>query len=131
MIRPYLLILMLLPIGAIALEPADPMRPPPYALTKMRLERLASMPPQPKPEEPSIRPEEEFSLSSVLMSSGRRHAIINNQLVREGQWVEGARLVSLDRDSVRLRRKGQEFTLSLPSKIQLRPNTPVEEGKRD
>jgi MSHA biogenesis protein MshK len=62
------------------------------------------------------RQKTKYVLSSILFSGQRRHAIINNKLVRQGEMVEGARLVRLTTNSARLRIKGKIIELTILDK---------------
>lgn len=44
-----------------------------------------------------------FRLSTVLISSSRRVAVINGQVCRVGEWVDGAEVIAIESDWVRLR----------------------------
>ena len=54
-----------------------------------------------------------FELSGVLLSSSRRIAVINGELYREGDTVDGARVVRIDPRSVRLQRGDQIVVVEL------------------
>ncbi len=100
-----------------AQEYSDPMRPPPLALQKYRLEKLKNQPPTKtitavKAKQPA------WELNSILLSEQRQHAIINNTLVRKGGTVNGAKLVKIEPGSVRLVKRGKVIKLSLPAKKQ-------------
>ena len=88
---------------ATAAELADPTRPPFFAA------RGAAMPGVPRAER--------LVLSSVLISPGRRVAVINGRRVRVGSRVDGATVVAIDRRYVRLERSGTpvELFLKTPS----------------
>ncbi len=94
----------------------DPMQPPPYALDKFRLEKLKKNRPvtgsKKTPEKKTA-----WVLSSILYSTQRKHAIINNKLVKKGDIINGARLVRLRPDSVRLNLKGKSIDLKLPGRM--------------
>jgi hypothetical protein len=99
-----------------AADMRDPMKPPPLALYKYRLEKQKNNPPQqvkPAAEEQSST---SWQLNSILYSGQRQHAIINNQLVRKGGSVDGARLVRIEPDSVRLVAGGKPIKLVLPAR---------------
>ncbi len=90
----------------------DPMRPPAYALNKFRLEKLKNLPPAiKKPVKPVKKTV--FELNSILYSADRQHAIINNQLVKKGGVIDGAKLVRLKPGSVRLLSKGKIIDLKI------------------
>jgi hypothetical protein len=95
----------------------DPMRPPEYALNKFRLERIKNSPVN-KNVVVKAPKKDPWILNSILYSSNRQHAIINNKLVRKGEVIGGAKLVSLKPDSVRLISRGKVVDLKLPSASQ-------------
>jgi hypothetical protein len=92
----------------------DPMQPPPYALNKFRLEKLKNQPVR-NTSVTAQKKQEPWVLKSILYSSTRQHAIINNKLVRKGDRIAGAKLVSLKPDSVRLVARGKVIVLKLPA----------------
>ena len=117
----YLLVIMLLSIGffgvgaiASAQELRDPMQPPPLALRKFRLAKLAGQP-KPKPTTPKEQPKP-LQLTSILFSPDRKIAIIDDQMLAVGDRIRGARLVRLTRDSARLLRNGKIINLNLGDK---------------
>lgn len=54
-----------------------------------------------------------YSVSSVVIGSDRRLAVVNGQTVSEGDRVDGARVVAVLAGGVRLQRGGREFTVEL------------------
>lgn len=94
----------------------DPMKPPPYALNKFRLEKIKHKKPEVdvNKSKQNIKP---WVLSSILYSDQRQHAIINNKLVKKGDVIKGAKLVRLRPYSVRLIAKGKIINLSLRSRF--------------
>ena len=90
----------------------DPMQPPEYALNKLRLEKIKKTRTA-KQSQPGEKKTEPWVLSSILYSKQRKHAIINNTLVKQGDVIKGAKLVRLSPDSVRLRVKGKTIDLTL------------------
>ena len=117
----YLAVLVFLSLGFFGLgalasvaadELRDPMQPPPLALRKMREARWAQQPKPVKPavEKPAPKP---LQLTSILYSSERKIAIIDNQMLRVGDRIGNARLVRLTRDGARLERNGRIINLSL------------------
>ncbi len=114
----YLLVVVVLSLGffgvgaiASAAELRDPMRPPPFALEKFRLAKLAKQP-KPKTAAPKESPKP-LQLTSILISKDRRIAIIDDQMLAVGDRIRGARLVALTRESARLVRQGKVINLSL------------------
>ena len=115
----YLVVLVLLSLGffgvgaiASAQELRDPMRPPPFALSKFREAKMANKakPAAAKPAKSAPRP---LQLTSILYSPDRKIAIIDDQMLSLGDRIRGARLVGLTRESARLVRKGKIINLSL------------------
>ena len=100
---------------AVAVEISDPMRPPPFALQKFRLEKLKDQPPVNRPKADKSQAKV-WELNSILYSQNRQHAIINNQVVKKGGTIDGAKLVRIRRDGVRLIARGKVINLSLPAK---------------
>ena len=119
----YLVVVLLVSLGffgvgafASAQELRDPMQPPPYALKKFREAWLAAnpQPPQTKASQPKPEP---LNLKTIIYSDERQIAIINDQMLRIGDRIKGAELVSLTRHSARLKRKGKLITLSLGTEL--------------
>lgn len=104
-------------VGAplLAEEFKDPMQPPPYAVYKMRLEKQRDVPPTAQ-NKSAAQTAPTWELNSILYSSQRRHAIINNKLVRQGDTVDGAKLVRLRPDSARLIAKSKVIDLKLSTR---------------
>ena len=61
----------------------------------------------------STRKQGQFSLTGVTQMGTDKTAIINNQLVRVGDWVSGAKVLSIEDQEVKLEFKGQVLTLRL------------------
>ncbi|MCP4044258.1 MAG: MSHA biogenesis protein MshK [Gammaproteobacteria bacterium] len=80
-------LLLLLPVGSMALE--DPTRPPDY----QPLAEVAA-----NPDKSTVQ----WSLSSILIASGRRLAVINGQLLALGDTIDEARVVSIEKGLVTL-----------------------------
>lgn len=112
----------LLLLSVIVLSPTaaadffDPMQPPAFALNKFRLEKNKNTRPAKSAQSNSKKPVP-WVLSSILYSKQRKHAIINNTLVKKGDVIKGAKLVRLSPDSVRLLTKGKTIDLSLGSRF--------------
>lgn len=100
-----------------AIDFHDPMQPPAFALNKFRLEKLKNLP---ATGQPAVKQQKQdpWILNSILYSSNRQHAIINNKLVRKGEVIAGAKLISLESDSVRLISRGKVVVLKLPGASQ-------------
>ena len=54
-----------------------------------------------------------FSVTAILVSQKRRVAIVNGQRVSEGDQVDGATVVEILADGLRLNLHGKEFTTRL------------------
>lgn len=55
-----------------------------------------------------------WALMSTLVADGRRVAIINGRTVRRGDWVGGARVLTIAPGRVRLDYRGRQFTITRP-----------------
>lgn len=82
--------------SAIAGERRDPLRPPESS---------------PERSQPQFNADA-WSLSSTLVSAGRRIANINGQTVRPGDTVGGAEVLAIHNGRVRLDYRGRRFTIS-------------------
>lgn len=71
---------------------------------------LAILPSQP-PEEKSPSATS-FILNGIFLSNDGSYALINNQIVREKDTVDGAKVVLITENNVRLDNLGQKITLS-------------------
>ncbi len=89
--------LLALATGSIAAadERRDPLRPPDLS---------------PERSQPQFNADA-WTLSSTLVSSGRRIANINGQSVRPGETVGGARVLAIHNGRVRLDYRGRRFTI--------------------
>lgn len=54
-----------------------------------------------------------WTLSSILISTGRRQAVINDQTVGPGDTVNGARVLEISAGAVTLSLRGKSFALHL------------------
>ena len=87
----------------------NPMQPPAFALLKYRQERLSRLPNSGKLK--SI--EKPLVLNSILYSSNRKIAIVNDKMLSIGEKVEGAKLLKISRDRVKMVKKGKIINLLL------------------
>ena len=83
-------------------EMADPTRPPNMQLAEKVISKKAKR--------------ARWVLSSTLVSTGRRSAVINDKVVVQGDRVNGARVISIQPSSVRLRVNGRDVTLVMLKK---------------
>lgn len=131
-ITTYIAVIILLSLGFFGLgalasvsadELRDPMQPPALALLKFRQAKWASQPrvAKPKVDKPRVRP---LQLTSILYSSGRKIAIIDDQMLQVGDEIRNAKLIRLTRQSARLLRNGKVINLSLDTGLSdIRKNT--------
>jgi len=54
-----------------------------------------------------------LKLSGIMLSENEPVAIINNKIVRKGDTIDGATVVSIDEQQARLAYLGEEFVLSI------------------
>ncbi len=108
-------LLLSVPSLAQAEELRDPMQPPPLALQKFRQAKWAK---QPEPQKVVVKPEPApLLLTSIIFSKARKIAVIDDQLLAVGDSIKGARVISIDRVSARLIRKGKIIKLSLNNDV--------------
>ena len=91
----------------------DPMKPPKFALNKLRLEKLKSSPAVNLVTTVKKKKSQQWTLNSILYSTSRQHAIVNNKLVKKGGKVDGAKVLRVTSDSVRLLFKGKVINLKV------------------
>jgi len=120
-IRTYLLVILLVSLGffgvgalASAQQLRDPMQPPPYALQKYREAKWAA---NPRPARKVAAKPEPLRLTSIIYSTERKLAIIDDQMLAIGDRIRGAELVGLTRSSARLMRKGKVINLNLGTEL--------------
>ncbi len=116
------LILLMLPMTMVQAAFHDPMQPPPYALKKMQQEKAAKNKPL-KNQVARVAASNRRSpmvLSSILISAHRKSAIINDRLVKKGDAIDGAKVLRIARNSVRLIRKGKLIILRLDTSATIR-----------
>lgn len=54
-----------------------------------------------------------FSLSGILYSDNQKWAMINNRILKEGDTIEGAKVIGISADGVELNWKGEKIFLRL------------------
>ena len=107
-----------------AAEIKDPMRPPEFALHKFRLAKYKnSTKPVIKVKKSEVK---SMKLTSIIYSPTRKIAIIDDQMLRVGGTINGAKLVRIDKHSARLVRKGKVIHLRLPDDLSTGKKTLVE-----
>ena len=118
--RPLLLVLLGLlliqPLQLTANEISDltnnPMQPPEFALQKYQQEKNKNKPKVVVVQKKRVK-SEPLLLTSILYSSTRKIVIINEKMLRVSDRIDGARLVSINKNSVRLIRNGKTINLRL------------------
>ncbi len=58
-----------------------------------------------------------FTLSSILISPNRRVAVINGQILKRNELIEGARVIAIEPDRVLLDNAGKKMELFLLSDV--------------
>ena len=94
--------------------------PPPVPQTPAPAEPAAVAPPpvlQPEPAQPEPPPPATdtagFKLGAILSAGANSHALINNQLVRVGDEVDGAKVIDIGKYHVTIEKDGQRLTLRM------------------
>jgi MSHA biogenesis protein MshK len=85
-------------------QPQDPTQPPQTLVGAVAIEK------------PSIT----LSLDSILIGDDRRVAVINGEVVGEGDSLADTRIVRIGSDNVLVRRAGESARLELPSAPEVR-----------
>ena len=76
----------------------DPMQPPEYSVSSGVIEEMM---------------DSELDLQMILISPLRKFAVLNNKTVKEGGMVSGAKIISIEKERVVVKRKGKVFDLRL------------------
>ena len=101
-----------------AAEIRDPMEPPAYALQKFREAKWKISNKRVKTtiavKKPAVKA---MHLTSILYSSERKIAIIDDQTLKVGDAIRNARLIKINKGSVRLVKKGKTIVLRLDSEL--------------
>jgi len=69
----------------------------------------------------AVMPAAASGASLALVGTGRRVAVVNGQLVRQGDMIEGYRVIAVRTGSIVLQGGGGTRTLSLTPGIEIRP----------
>lgn len=127
LLRSLIFMLVVVPFTTIqAEEIRDPMRPPAFALEKYRQAKFKNRVPTAntvKVKKPAVKP---LRLSSILYSSGRKIAIIDDRMLRVGDTIRRAKLVRIRRDSARLLKNGKFIELKLSGDLSAIKKIPSE-----
>ena len=94
------LIFFLFMIASNCFSATDPMQPPEYMVSTEKEKVSLSQP---------------LVLQMVLMSETRKIAVINGTTVEEGAVVSGAKVISISKEKVIVRRKGKIVDLMMSS----------------
>ncbi|MFH2035793.1 MAG: hypothetical protein ABIJ45_05265 [Candidatus Zixiibacteriota bacterium] len=54
-----------------------------------------------------------WHLAGIIYNETNPHAVINNKIVQNGDSVDGAEIITIEKDRVVLQKNGSEFTLSI------------------
>ena len=76
----------------------DPMQPPEYSISSGVIEEMM---------------DSELDLQMILISPLRKFAVLNNKTVKEGGMISGAKIISIEKERVVVKRKGKVFDLRL------------------
>lgn len=65
--------------------------------------------------EAAPEPVVEFTVTAIFFSDERQHAVVNGQLVGQGDRVDGAEVMKIRPDALELRYRGETITRRLPT----------------
>jgi hypothetical protein len=96
---------------------SNPMRPPKLALQKYQQAKNKNKPKAVTVNKEVMKPKvvksKPLKLTSILYSSTRKVAIIDEKLLNVGDHINGARLVRIEKNNVHLIRNGKKINLPL------------------
>jgi hypothetical protein len=90
----------------------NPMQPPEFALQKYQQEKNKNKPKAVVVQKKRVK-SKPLLLTSILYSSARKIVIINEKMLSVSDIIDGARLVSINKNTVRLIRNGKTINLRL------------------
>jgi hypothetical protein len=90
----------------------NPMQPPEFALQKYQQEKNKNKPKAVVVQKKRVK-SKPLLLTSILYSSARKIVIINEKMLSVSDSIDGARLVSINKNTVRLIRNGKTINLRL------------------
>ena len=61
-----------------------------------------------------------YEVKAIIISEDSRIADINNNFLKEGQWVEGAKVEKIEKNYVILKVGGEEITVPLKERVEVR-----------
>lgn len=130
-----ILTLLLLPVlaqGAEITHPIsssikNPMRPPAFALQKYQQAKNKSKPKVVVVQRNLIK-SKTLQLTSILYSPTRKIAIIDEKMLSVGDSINGARLVSIEKDNARLIKNGKSINLRLSNQSKIIRKTVVQKS---
>ena len=93
----------------------NPMRPPAFALQKYQQARNKNKPQVVAVEQELVK-SKTLELTSILYSSTRKIAIIDDKMLSVGDKIYGAKLVRIKKNSARLISNGKTINLRISSK---------------
>jgi hypothetical protein len=108
MSKSFMLIALLFPLLAVAV-PELPLHDP----TKPAIFPEAPTTGTIKPAKVGQAPIKTFNLQAIMIQNSRRIALINDKFTREGDIVDGAKILSIDNNTVILLYEGQKIQLYL------------------
>lgn len=70
-----------------------------------------------------------LTVSAIFYAPNRKLAIINNQILRVGELIEGARITDIERSHVTIQRRGQTQSLSIHNAASVKHGYATSVGK--
>jgi hypothetical protein len=96
--------------GAVAPPPPPRLVVPTAAPPRAAAAALETVEPTPPPD-PVVPHEPQFRLNAISARDGRPVALLNDRLVREGDMIEGVRVLHIGEDYVEIEVKGERRTI--------------------
>lgn len=85
--------------GSVSYAGQDPMQPPSWFVRNTPAE--------------TVTKNVEIDLQQVLIAKDRKVAVINNKVLREGDFISGMKVLTIERNRIRVRQAGKEKYISL------------------
>jgi len=65
-------------------------------------------------------PPPKLDIQGIIWGDGPNRAIVNNKVVTEGDNIEGAKVIKIDKDGIIILYSGKEYSFSSPAKTNLK-----------
>ena len=102
----YLYMILLFTVSQMAISQQDPMMPPWLKVEKKQVEKKVVK-----------KKQEKWKLNQIVVTKKEKIANVNGEVLQEGEYINGAKIVEIKSDSIRLAKSGKTWSLELTKPI--------------